>query len=70
MRSLFSYDPSVDRHHPCQEAGLRFDAGTVLEIVNQDDPNWWQAVRVGDKRTRAGIIPSKNIQGKVGYQLF
>ncbi len=62
MRSLFSYDPSVDRHHPCQEAGLKFGPGVVLQIVNQEDPNWWQAVREGDNRTRAGIIPSKTFK--------
>lgn len=59
MRGLFSYNPLSDSHHPCQEAGLKFEAGAVLQIVNQDDPNWWQAVREGDRRTRAGIIPSK-----------
>ena len=59
MRSFFSYDPSSDRHHPCQEAGLKFDNGTVLQIVNQEDSDWWQAVKEGEKRIRAGIIPSK-----------
>lgn len=62
MRSLFSYDPSSDGHHPCQEAGLKFDRGTVLQVVNQEDSDWWQAVREGEKRIRAGIIPSKTFR--------
>ncbi len=60
MRTLFSYDPSLDEHHPCLEAGLKFDPGAVLQIVDQEDPKWWQAVKDGDKRARAGIIPSKS----------
>ena len=27
---------------PCQDAGLSFKNGDVLQIVEQDDPNWWQ----------------------------
>ncbi len=61
MRTLFSYDPLVDERHPCSEAGLKFKPGTVLQIVDQGDPNWWQAVKDGDKRARAGIIPSKSL---------
>ncbi|KAF3847067.1 hypothetical protein F7725_004145 [Dissostichus mawsoni] len=31
---------------PCKEAGLRFESGDILQIVNQDDVNWWQALHV------------------------
>lgn len=27
---------------PCKDAGLPFKNGDVLQIVEQDDPNWWQ----------------------------
>lgn len=60
MRTFFNYDPKRDKQSPCPEAGIKFNHGDVLHIVNQDDPNWWQAVPYGDKKTkRAGIIPSK-----------
>lgn len=38
----YDYDPANDNLIPCKEAGLRFDTGDILQIVNQDDPNWWQ----------------------------
>lgn len=41
----YNYDPENDNLIPCKEAGLRFQAGDILQIVNQDDVNWWQ-VRV------------------------
>jgi hypothetical protein len=58
MRAHFPYDPEEDEHTPCPEAGLKFEEGIILQIVNQDDPNWWQAVRHHNKAIRAGIIPS------------
>nr|XP_036853437.1 MAGUK p55 subfamily member 3 isoform X3 [Manis javanica] len=62
MRALFHYNPREDRAIPCQEAGLPFQRGQVLEVVSQDDPTWWQAKRVGDTNLRAGLIPSKQFQ--------
>ncbi|KAF6095495.1 membrane palmitoylated protein 3 [Phyllostomus discolor] len=62
MRALFHYDPREDRAIPCQEAGLPFQRGQVLEVVSQDDPTWWQAKRVGDTNLRAGLIPSQQFQ--------
>ncbi|RLV62400.1 hypothetical protein DV515_00019354, partial [Chloebia gouldiae] len=41
-RCHFDYDPATDSLIPCKEAGLKFMAGDLLQIVNQDDPNWWQ----------------------------
>ena len=38
----FDYDPANDNLIPCKEAGLKFDTGDILQIVNQDDLNWWQ----------------------------
>lgn len=42
VKCHFSYDPSNDSLIPCKEAGLAFQAGDLLQIVNQEDPNWWQ----------------------------
>lgn len=42
VKCHFDYDPASDSLIPCKEAGLRFCAGDLLQIVNQDDPNWWQ----------------------------
>lgn len=42
MKCHFDYDPARDNLIPCKEAGLRFSAGDLLQIVNQDDANWWQ----------------------------
>ncbi|KAK1877314.1 MAGUK p55 subfamily member 2 [Dissostichus eleginoides] len=38
----YDYDPAHDNLIPCKEAGLRFESGDILQIVNQDDVNWWQ----------------------------
>ncbi|XP_009304821.1 MAGUK p55 subfamily member 3 isoform X4 [Danio rerio] len=62
LRALFDYTPYEDRATPCQEAGLPFLCGDVLQVVSQDDPTWWQAKRVGDSNLRAGLIPSRQFQ--------
>ncbi|XP_026180892.1 MAGUK p55 subfamily member 3 [Mastacembelus armatus] len=62
MRALFDYVPLEDKATPCQEAGLPFKRGDILQVVTQDDPTWWQAKRVGDSNLRAGLIPSKHFQ--------
>ena len=46
MRARFNYDPMKDRLLPCKETGLPFEAGDVLEIVNSEDPNWWQVIKL------------------------
>lgn len=38
----YDYNPASDNLIPCKEAGLRFETGDILQIVNQDDVNWWQ----------------------------
>uniref|UniRef100_UPI0037E858EC MAGUK p55 subfamily member 3 n=1 Tax=Semicossyphus pulcher TaxID=241346 RepID=UPI0037E858EC len=62
MRALFDYIPLEDKATPCQEAGLPFKRGDILQVVTQDDPTWWQAKRVGDSNLRAGLVPSKKFQ--------
>lgn len=54
-----SYRPSEDRNHPCQEAGLSLEVGEVLRVVDQQDPEWWQAVKEGAGQRGVGLIPSK-----------
>uniref|UniRef100_A0A671W5L3 MAGUK p55 scaffold protein 3 n=1 Tax=Sparus aurata TaxID=8175 RepID=A0A671W5L3_SPAAU len=56
VRALFDYIPLEDKATPCQEAGLPFKRGDILQVVTQDDPTWWQAKRVGDSNLRAGLI--------------
>ncbi|XP_063913526.1 protein PALS2 isoform X1 [Zophobas morio] len=61
MRALFQYIPEEDTLLPCKEIGLPFDRGDILQIVDQRDPNWWQAKKVGgDGRT--GLVPSLELE--------
>ncbi|XP_073689454.1 MAGUK p55 subfamily member 3 isoform X2 [Garra rufa] len=62
MRALFDYTPLEDKATPCQEAGLPFKRGDILQVVSQDDQTWWQAKRMGDCNLRAGLVPSKLFQ--------
>uniref|UniRef100_A0A669EJQ6 MAGUK p55 scaffold protein 3 n=1 Tax=Oreochromis niloticus TaxID=8128 RepID=A0A669EJQ6_ORENI len=58
IRALFDYTPFEDKATPCQEAGLPFKRGDILQVVSQEDPTWWQAKRVGDCNLRAALVPS------------
>lgn len=62
MRALFTYDPSIDPLLPCKELGITFVTGEVLEILNQDDPNWWQARKLTELDLPAGLIPSQALE--------
>uniref|UniRef100_A0A6Q2WXD1 Membrane protein, palmitoylated 3b (MAGUK p55 subfamily member 3) n=1 Tax=Esox lucius TaxID=8010 RepID=A0A6Q2WXD1_ESOLU len=62
LRALFDYTPFEDKATPCQEAGLPFKRGDILQVVSQDDATWWQAKRVGDCNLRAALIPSTQFQ--------
>ncbi|XP_075429222.1 55 kDa erythrocyte membrane protein isoform X2 [Ascaphus truei] len=62
VRALFDYDPLSDTLIPCREAGLRFRTGDVLQIINKDDPNWWQGRAQGAESEAAGLIPSPELQ--------
>ncbi|XP_067006977.1 protein PALS2 isoform X2 [Anabrus simplex] len=61
MRALFSYNPHEDTLLPCKEIGLAFNHGDILQVVNQKDPNWWQAKLVGSNGP-AGLIPSQELE--------
>ncbi|MEQ2231140.1 MAGUK p55 subfamily member 2 [Ilyodon furcidens] len=50
FKCLYDYDPASDTLIPCKEAGLRFETGDILQIVNQDDINWWQVCIYKAKR--------------------
>lgn len=63
VRAHFDYHPYEDDLIPCRELGLAFRRGDILHVVNQEDPNWWQAWRIGEEgKTLAGLIPSKHFQ--------
>ncbi|XP_065554916.1 MAGUK p55 subfamily member 2 isoform X4 [Lathamus discolor] len=62
VKCHFDYDPATDTLIPCREAGLKFMAGDLLQIVNQDDPNWWQACHVAGGS--AGLVPSQLLEEK------
>jgi len=61
VKALFNYDPKEDNIHPCAEIGLMFFMGDILAIVNQDDPNWWQA-RLAECSGPSGLIPSRELE--------
>ncbi|XP_030057877.1 protein PALS2 isoform X2 [Microcaecilia unicolor] len=63
VKCLFDYDPYNDNLIPCKEAGLKFQKGEVLQIVNREDPNWWQASHVKEGGS-AGLIPSQFLEEK------
>ncbi|XP_075949838.1 MAGUK p55 subfamily member 3-like [Anarhichas minor] len=62
LRALFNYTPYEDKATPCQEAGLPFKRGDILQVVSQEDATWWQAKRIGDCNLRAALIPSTQFQ--------
>ncbi len=62
LRALFDYDPYADNLVPCADAGLPFQRGDVLAVLNRDDPNWWQAVQVGYPGDPAKLIPSQELE--------
>uniref|UniRef100_A0A8C5AC89 MAGUK p55 scaffold protein 3b n=1 Tax=Gadus morhua TaxID=8049 RepID=A0A8C5AC89_GADMO len=67
LRALFDYTPFEDKATPCQEAGLPFRRGDVLQVVSQDDAIWWQAKKVGDPSLRAALVPSAQFQERKEY---
>eukprot|EP00111_Clytia_hemisphaerica_P016102 TCONS_00047658-protein len=63
MKALFDYEHGSDSYIPCEELGLSFMKGDLLEILNQNDPDWWQARFLEEKHHGlAGLVPSKQFQ--------
>ncbi|XP_075385863.1 MAGUK p55 subfamily member 4 isoform X1 [Tenrec ecaudatus] len=61
VRAMTEYWPQEDPGIPCVDAGLPFQKGDILQIVDQNDPLWWQARRLSDLSTCAGLIPSLHL---------
>ncbi|XP_060760995.1 MAGUK p55 subfamily member 6b isoform X2 [Neoarius graeffei] len=62
VKPHFDYNPASDGLIPCREAGLAFKRGDILQIVNREDLNWWQAChKVGGA---TGLIPSQFLEEK------
>lgn len=70
VKAHFDYDPQNDPLLPCPKIGLAFDRGSILNILNRDDCNWWQASKETESSNKsrmevfqiAGLIPSKSLQ--------
>lgn len=62
MRAQFAYDPTKDDLIPCKEAGLKFQTGDIIQIINKKDPNWWQGRVESSAADFAGLIPSPELQ--------
>lgn len=62
MRAQFDYDPTKDDLIPCKEAGLKFQTGDIIQIINKQDPNWWQGRVESNAADYAGLIPSPELQ--------
>ncbi|RWS06301.1 MAGUK p55 subfamily member 5-like protein [Dinothrombium tinctorium] len=63
LKALFDYDPDDDLYIPCRELGICFSKGDILHVIDQSDPNWWQAYREGEHdQSLAGLIPSVQFQ--------
>lgn len=63
LKAHFSYDPKRDNLIPCREAGLAFRDGDILQVVNMEDVNWWQALKVGSDQP-SGLIPAQQLEEK------
>uniref|UniRef100_A0A8C3X1C0 MAGUK p55 subfamily member 4 n=1 Tax=Catagonus wagneri TaxID=51154 RepID=A0A8C3X1C0_9CETA len=61
VRAMTEYWPQEDPTIPCTEAGLPFQKGDILQIVDQNDALWWQARKISDLGTCAGLIPSNHL---------
>jgi len=42
VRAQFDYDVTEDDFLPCVELGVGFKVGSILHVINRDDPHWWQ----------------------------
>ncbi|KAK6305443.1 hypothetical protein J4Q44_G00242230 [Coregonus suidteri] len=62
MRAQVDYDPAKDDLIPCKEAGLKFKTGDIIQIINKQDPNWWQGRVDNSTADFAGLIPSPELQ--------
>ncbi|XP_037377778.1 MAGUK p55 subfamily member 4 [Talpa occidentalis] len=61
VRAMMEYWPQEDPTIPCMDAGLPFQKGDILQIVDQNDALWWQARKISDLGACAGLIPSSHL---------
>nr|XP_035954493.1 MAGUK p55 subfamily member 4 [Halichoerus grypus] len=61
VHAMTEYWPQEDPTIPCMDAGLPFQKGDILQIVDQNDALWWQARKISDLGTCAGLIPSNHL---------
>ncbi|XP_074048847.1 MAGUK p55 subfamily member 4 [Macrotis lagotis] len=61
VRTMAKYCPWEDPIIPCVDAGLPFQKGEILQIVDRNDSLWWQARKVSDFGACAGLIPSNHL---------
>nr|XP_019582369.1 PREDICTED: MAGUK p55 subfamily member 4 [Rhinolophus sinicus] len=61
VRAMTEYWPQEDPTIPCADAGLPFQKGDILQIVDQNDALWWQAWKISDLDSCAGLIPSNHL---------
>lgn len=70
VRTHFDYDPVRDPLIPCDKIGLAFSKGSILNVLNREDPDWWQACKEIESANKsrmevfqiAGLIPSSQLQ--------
>ena len=70
IQTYFSYNPKDDKVIPCKEAGLEFQKGDILHIVDMEDRNWWQAKKEGDPSNRAGKSQARDSRDKICLNKF
>ncbi|RVE58514.1 hypothetical protein OJAV_G00210050 [Oryzias javanicus] len=58
MRAMVDYCPRKDSSIPCPDAGMPFSRGSLLEVVDQSDAQWWQARKLPCGASFARLIPS------------
>uniref|UniRef100_A0A3Q2QVK5 MAGUK p55 scaffold protein 4 n=1 Tax=Fundulus heteroclitus TaxID=8078 RepID=A0A3Q2QVK5_FUNHE len=64
VRAMSDYSPQQDPNIPCADAGMGFNKGDILEIVDQTDSVWWQARKLASSSACAGLIPSTSMLKK------
>lgn len=62
IRTFFDYDASRDSLLPTGDVGMSFRAGDVLELVDDQDPNWWQVRPLSGSRDKTRLIPSQTLE--------
>ncbi|XP_052456577.1 MAGUK p55 subfamily member 4-like isoform X2 [Carassius gibelio] len=70
VRAMVDYNPHVDPSIPCTDAGMAFKKGDILEIVDQSDTLWWQAVKLPSISACAGLIPSTSLLKRKQKELW